>query len=155
MKKAIILLLLVLTCTAAFPQFVELKKAHSEYIEYCNQSHDTIVTQTSSFTFEDIPLYSDCGNGKKEVFGYKRVIADTVWDESDSVFYTDDFNDKWTGISLNSYYFKNKGTLTPLAQMIFSDNTSCTPPTRQVKAKVYRERPSENGFYKWLYNKIK
>lgn len=157
MKKLLLSILLLLS-VSMFGQtsIVGLKEAYNEYIRYCDQQWDTIVTNGSYFKTEEMPIYGDCG-GKREIYAYKRVIVDTVWDKVQVLFYRHDYANKnkfyWmtadscyvTSI-MSKYYHINK--------ILYDDTDKCTPPTRKVKAVVKQEKPSEEGFFHWLYNQI-
>lgn len=157
MKKLIIaiLALCLIGITGTSQNISDFKDLHRQYIEYCNTKlKDTLIIQYSSFKFEDVPLYSDCGNGKKEVFGYKRIISDTIWSGVDTILYKDDYGqDIYTSLTLSPW--RSSYSYYPETKLIITDVENCTPPTRKVKAILKQEKSSEEGFWHWIYNTIK
>ena len=143
--------------------FTEMGKFYKQYIKYCHvKLKDTLIKQESSFLTNDIPLYYTCDDGSKKKIGYKRVVTDTVWERCDSVYYRNDFtgfryyNSRYIyadscSTHMGGYYSKHLTQNT----LFFDDTKECTPPTRKVKAILKQEKPSEEGFYHWLFKEVK
>lgn len=120
----------------------------NDYIEYCNEETTDTIQQIGTINIQNIPVY-DCG----KIVYYKKSGLDTIWKDVKCSLYKEDFDSySWriNSITCDTFYtsgfYYNPGIYQQKDSETIKRNYFCS---------VKREKPSQAGFYKWLFFKLK
>jgi hypothetical protein len=143
--KNLLTLILILLALAGRGQINDLKQLHKQYIEYCNETvTDTIIENGSVINNKKVPIYGTC----KDIVGYQMIEGDTTWKGYKCGEYKDD-NNYWLipgGDNVLTWRLDTLG-------WIGVEYASCKV-TRKHPCILKREKPTAEGFYKWVYKQI-
>ena len=132
--------------------FNSLRIAYEQYIQYCNTDITDTIIQDGTVNVVDIPIYR-----KGIIVGYKETVRDTTWSLIKCQKYKNDYSDET--YSRYGYVFSVDTCFHPIISKWHWDYPCKKNPviivSRDHICHIKLENPSETGFYKWLFNKLK
>lgn len=125
-----------------------MKEMYNQYIEYCNMVVTDTITESGQLSAaKEVPVYGTCG----DIVSYKEVLTgDTTWNGYKCKEYKNNLSFWVYGASIicDSIATSKWGHITLRPVKV------CTVSRKHV-CHIKQEKPSSEGFYEWMFKKLK